>query len=106
MAATCGWITAGQAVMSAALELFAKELVELSPDIIVISTACGGARFLLCRQQSWLEDDGGRERGQKRERHQLANAGCARVMRKPQSPKGGGRRAGAEEDGARQARLQ
>ena len=60
----------------------------------------------LRRQESGLEEDGGGERRHERERHQLAHARRSRMVRKPQAAEGGGRRAGAEENGSRQARLQ
>src|SRR5580704_3332387 len=52
-----------------------------------------------------LEDDGGCERRQQRQGHQLAHARSAWVMGEPQTPECNGRGAGAEDDGARQARL-
>ena len=61
---------------------------------------------LLGRQESRLEEDSGRKGRQQRQGHQLAHARCARVMRETQAAERDGRRAGAEEDGARQARLQ
>lgn len=62
--------------------------------------------LVLCGQQGRLEENRRGKGRDERQGHQLAHAGGARVMRKPKAAECGSRRAGAEQNGARQTRLQ